>query len=466
MSDLTSSLDRLEADFADAFECYGDGGKLSLAFFPLPDDAPEIGQMQLGTGTIPPESLPGVSWTDLYGIALITDHAEVGHRIITVIGGTARSSEPLRVFQRLSRRAGAVCFRLPRGMTATGPGNAPELNWVATLYAYLKGTSFVTEGAGFSTLRSPFAASIEVLSLMRRGDINGRAPTYTGSLRPGLPGVEGSATLRMEPVGAAPEPPPELVRNWLAEQYTRVPIERRGRGPSNELLSYIRDVTLLAFLHENGLPATETLAGCCDSSWIVPARVTVRTVVPYEHFPQEWRDLGLPVGVHEVYGIHPCVLEGWVQPPLPSTPAREMVTTPPAVVPSAVEGAGAPPLRAVANTSQPELVPVPSVTVAEQQQAKPPADEKPNDDQFSALRSLVRTLRLKGNEADAVRALCDGMGEVDLSVLTLTFGWKNPGDNWNSMRKRLNRKYRKHGWQFITHDNKAVAEPFGKTGRK
>src|SRR5205085_2228863 len=74
-------------------------------------------------------------------------------------------------------------------------------------YAYLKGTPFVIEGPGFSRLQSVFAASVEILSLIHRGDVNGKAPAYSGSLRPGLPGIAGEARFEVEPFDPAECPP-------------------------------------------------------------------------------------------------------------------------------------------------------------------------------------------------------------------------------------------------------------------
>ncbi len=87
-------------------------------------------------------------------------------------------------------------------------------------------------------------------------------------------------------------------------------------------------------------------------------------------------------------------------------------------------------------------------------------------DPFSELRSLGERLRLKGKEAAAVLALCDGNGSVALSDLGVRFEWDFPAGNWNSLRKRLNDKMRKHGWYFETLNNNALARRSSATGRK
>ena len=95
---------------------------------------------------------------------------------------------------------------------------------------------------------------------------------------------------------------------------------------------------------------------------------------------------------------------------------------------------------------------------------KPPADREP--DRFAPLRALVDELRLSGNEAATVVAICDGNGRATITDRGVKFEWSNPLDNWNSTRKRLNRKFKGRGLRFFTHDNRAAAEPLVATGRK
>jgi len=96
--------------------------------------------------------------------------------------------------------------------------------------------------------------------------------------------------------------------------------------------------------------------------------------------------------------------------------------------------------------------------------APPTARTKATPDPFYALRALVKTLRLKGNEADTVLAICDANGAVPIANLAFQFTWDSPADNWNSTRKRLNDKVAKHGWRFSTSDGSATVEqiPIGR----
>jgi hypothetical protein len=73
------------------------------------------------------------------------------------------------------------------------------------------------------------------------------------------------------------------------------------------------------------------------------------------------------------------------------------------------------------------------------------------------LRGLIKALRLKGNDAKIVTAICNGGGEVPLKDLMVLFEWDKP-DIWNSARQRLNSKLKPKGWMLSTHDKKAIAE--------
>lgn len=228
MSDLLTSLDRLEVEFAEALEAHGDGGNLTFVLFPI-DQAIETGPVRINAVSIPRDYFPGTSWAEQFGFALWTDFAGQSHQVLSYVAGTSRSAEPLQAFLRLARRAGALCFRLPRGRAQTGPGNAPELNWLGTLYSYLKGTSFVIEGPGCSRLRSVFSGSVEVLSLIHRGDESGNALPYTGSLRPGLPGVEGEVRFELTPRDAS-QPHPKAEDESPAPQAPPTPPSPVGTG--------------------------------------------------------------------------------------------------------------------------------------------------------------------------------------------------------------------------------------------
>lgn len=87
-------------------------------------------------------------------------------------------------------------------------------------------------------------------------------------------------------------------------------------------------------------------------------------------------------------------------------------------------------------------------------------------DPYDGLRRAARSLLLKGREAQAVAILAGYGGRVRVDVLAGRLGWRNPSDNWNSTRQRLNRKFRGRGWRFATHDRHAVAQPVPAAGRK
>jgi hypothetical protein len=62
--------------------------------------------------------------------------------------------------------------------------------------------------------------------------------------------------------------------------------------------------------------------------------------------------------------------------------------------------------------------------------------------------------------------ICDGSGKARVADLAVKLRWENPTDNWNSARKRLNRRLKRHGWVLITSNGYAVAKELPKAGRK
>ena len=76
---------------------------------------------------------------------------------------------------------------------------------------------------------------------------------------------------------------------------------------------------------------------------------------------------------------------------------------------------------------------------------------------WEELYSLVTSLRLKGKQKKAVIALVEARGSVPIADLTLMFGWMNPPDNWNSMKKALDKIFRKRGWVF---SQATITRPF------
>lgn len=85
---------------------------------------------------------------------------------------------------------------------------------------------------------------------------------------------------------------------------------------------------------------------------------------------------------------------------------------------------------------------------------------------LTQLKALADKLTLSANETRIIAMICDGSGKVSLSELAIKLEWENPPDNWNSARKRLNKKFKKHGWKFTTNCQYAVAKEQPKAGRK
>lgn len=200
MPDLITDLDALEGRFAEALTRYGDGNDFSIALFASNPATAPTSACNLKNVHIPHEYLPRSNWITFWGAGTITDHAGDSHAYLVVTAGADRRSSAAReAFVALARAAGALCYRMPPTMAATGTGSDPGLTWLSTLYAYLKGTEFVIEGPGFSRIVCLFAASLRMLALLARGDLEGKCPAYAGSLRPGIPGELGEARFEIVP---------------------------------------------------------------------------------------------------------------------------------------------------------------------------------------------------------------------------------------------------------------------------
>jgi hypothetical protein len=78
-----------------------------------------------------------------------------------------------------------------------------------------------------------------------------------------------------------------------------------------------------------------------------------------------------------------------------------------------------------------------------------------------ALRSEVSK-----QQGEFIELFCSKDGRVDLLELAVRFGWPNPKDNWNSLRKRLNDALKNWGWRFFTKNGCAVVQAVPVIGRK
>ncbi|MBP3955039.1 hypothetical protein J8F10_07055 [Gemmata sp. G18] len=419
MSELPMHLNELEAQFAGTLATFG-SGDLAVGIFPLSDVPPADGPIVLERASLPAECLPRTTWIRMLGWAVLPDQAGHEHPLLYVLAGTEASEcGPVAAFLDLSCRAGAACYRLAPGAAAVGVGNAPELDWLNTLYSYLKGTEQVVEGAGYSQIPNVFAASTLVLGVLRRTLAGEPVGPLAQCLYPGVPGEQGGtriarvrAMTREEYFAATT--PPDQVREWLAHRYRSAPVAGVEHAPSRDRMAFERLALFAEFLSAAGHPVDDTVGACVGAGWVHIAHATVRETVPSE-IPAHLHHLNLSVGRHELLAIRPTVLNARV----PDAPAP---------------GSGAP-----------GSAPVPV---------------------WDGLRELARGLRLKGKQARIVNAICDGGGSVPIATLGTRFQWNNPVDNWNSTRKRLNTKFRGRGWRFVTADNNAVVEPVPPSGRK
>jgi hypothetical protein len=98
-----------------------------------------------------------------------------------------------------------------------------------------------------------------------------------------------------------------------------------------------------------------------------------------------------------------------------------------------------------------------SITIAGAPDARPPRPKVCGP--LGRLQAAAVQLRLKGNEAAVITALCERDGTVPIADLAVGFEWDAPYTAWNSTRVRLNRKLKGHGWRLETDDGAAVAKP-------
>lgn len=80
-------------------------------------------------------------------------------------------------------------------------------------------------------------------------------------------------------------------------------------------------------------------------------------------------------------------------------------------------------------------------------------------EEYRPLYDLIDHLELVGNQRESVAELCRKGGAVQLEVLANLFGWKNPSDNCNSMRQKLNNKLVPHGWELSVQSKRLTANP-------
>ncbi|QEL20410.1 hypothetical protein PX52LOC_07504 [Limnoglobus roseus] len=66
------------------------------------------------------------------------------------------------------------------------------------------------------------------------------------------------------------------------------------------------------------------------------------------------------------------------------------------------------------------------------------------------LLGLAKRLHIRGNQLKAVEMMVESSCTAVLANYATRFDWTNPADNWNSLRKELNRKFGKSGWRFTT----------------
>lgn len=85
-----------------------------------------------------------------------------------------------------------------------------------------------------------------------------------------------------------------------------------------------------------------------------------------------------------------------------------------------------------------------------------------NEKKKHELVELAEKLRLIGKQKHVVVQVAETDDlKYPIADLALELKWPNPEDNFNSIRKELNKKFDPHGWKFERDDGEATAIKIG-----
>jgi hypothetical protein len=77
---------------------------------------------------------------------------------------------------------------------------------------------------------------------------------------------------------------------------------------------------------------------------------------------------------------------------------------------------------------------------------------------LKGLLVCAQKLEMKGKELAAVEKVYVANGAVRLADLALKFSWGAPDNDWSSLRRRLNKKFKSYGWHFYRQKNRACVK--------
>ena len=85
--------------------------------------------------------------------------------------------------------------------------------------------------------------------------------------------------------------------------------------------------------------------------------------------------------------------------------------------------------------------------------------------EFAELLAAAEGLGVKGKELLVIKRIVHGQGSVTIADLGSACCWPNPDGNWNSMRRRLNKKLGPKCWELFRQDNEAKARKLAQPKR-
>lgn len=71
----------------------------------------------------------------------------------------------------------------------------------------------------------------------------------------------------------------------------------------------------------------------------------------------------------------------------------------------------------------------------------------------------AKELRLKGNQLRAIEMMVESDCKATIAEYEDEFGWTSPIEDWKSLRKSLDKKLRKRGWNIYTFDKRPHFRP-------
>lgn len=144
---------------------------------------------------IPASALHGCSRKEYWGVAGIDRGSVRTNVLLMLVWQSPGSDAAARQFQLLAAESGRLYQSLPPRLAPIDGTSSPRNLWATVLYAWLRGTPWVSAKQGFEVIVLPFAASAELWRRLRYGT------TAKGRVEPGSsqpPATKGSRDRKLE----------------------------------------------------------------------------------------------------------------------------------------------------------------------------------------------------------------------------------------------------------------------------